>query len=203
MKDNEFLRVERVPMTKQEVRSVVLDRLELRHARCFVDVGAGTGSVAIEAALSHLGLSVIAIEKNPLALNLIADNASHLGCCDRLTIINAYAPCELDVQADAIFIGGSGGNLEDIIDWSLAHLLPGGRLVLSFILQANLTAALAHLRQCEVVELGCTQLQISQLKTLGEGEYFKPNNPVFVIACQRAKPVQLAGSQEAADERAV
>ena len=189
-------------MTKQEVRLVVLDRLELRTARCIVDIGAGTGSVAIEAALRHPALSVIAIEKNPAALSLIADNAGRLGCRDQLTIIDAYAPCELKVQADAIFIGGSGGNLRELIDWSLARLLPGGRLVMSFILQGNLSTALAHLHQCDVTALECTQLQISQLTTLGGGEYFKPNNPVFVIACQRA-PGCPAGSQEVADECAL
>ena len=75
MKDSEFQRAERVPMTKQEVRLVVLDRLELSNARCMVDIGAGSGSVAIEAALRHPQLSVVAIEKNPAALALIAENA--------------------------------------------------------------------------------------------------------------------------------
>ncbi|MGL5287189.1 cobalt-precorrin 7 C15-methyltransferase [Aeromonas sp. RU39B] len=199
MKDSEFQRAERVPMTKQEVRLVVLDRLELSNARCMVDIGAGSGSVAIEAALRHPQLSVVAIEKNPAALALIAENAERLGCRDQLSIIDAYAPCELDVQADAIFIGGSGGNLCELIDWSLERLLPGGRLVMSFILLGNLSSALEHLRRREVTALECSQLQISQLTALGTGEYFKPNNPVFVIACQRAAACP-AGSLEVVDD---
>ncbi len=199
MKDSEFLRAERVPMTKQDVRLVILDRLALQSAHCMVDIGAGSGSVAIEAALRHPALSVIAIEKNPAALELIANNADRLGCRDQLTIIDAYAPCPLEVMADAIFIGGSGGNLCELIDWSLARLQPGGQLVMSFILQGNLTTALAHLRQCDVTALECTQLQISQLTSLGEGEYFKPNNPVFVIACQQAL-VSPAGVEEVVDD---
>lgn len=105
--------------------------------------------------------------------------------CQKVKIIAAEAPCPLDIQADAIFIGGSGGNLTDIIDWALTRLTKTGRLVLSFILLDNLNTALTHLKKCAVAELECTQLQISQMTTLGNGFYFKPNNPTFIISCKK------------------
>ena len=184
MKDAEFLRGEKVPMTKEEVRLMVLERLNLRQATTLIDVGAGTGSVALEAAIRHPELHVIAIEKNPSALRLIEENRQRFDC-QKVKIIAAEVPCPLDIQADAIFIGGSGGNLTDIIDWALTRLTKTGRLVLSFILLDNLNTALTHLKKCAVAELECTQLQISQMTTLGNGFYFKPNNPTFIISCKK------------------
>ena len=184
MKDAEFLRGEQVPMTKEEVRLIVLERLNLRQATTLIDVGAGTGSVALEAAIRHPELHVIAIEKNPSALRLIEENRQRFDC-QKVKIIAAEAPCPLDIQADAIFIGGSGGNLTDIIDWALTRLTKTGCLVLSFILLDNLNTALTHLKKCAVAELECTQLQISQMTILGNGFYFKPNNPTFIISCKK------------------
>ena len=88
-------------------------------------------------------------------------------------------------KADAIFMGGSGGHLTELIDWSMRQLHPAGRLVMTFILQENLNTALAHLDRPGVQGVDCLQLQVSSLTTLGSGHYFKPNNPVFVIACQK------------------
>lgn len=183
MRDDVFARGAKVPMTKEEVRLLALERLDLAGAGLLLDVGAGTGSVAIEAALRHPELKVVALEKNPEALSLIRENADRLGCSDRLQILAGAAPCALDSRPDAVFIGGSGGRLTAIIDWALALLAPGGRLVMSFILLDNLTSALAHLQGLGVAELSCSQLQVSQLQTLGSGFFFKPNNPVFLLSC--------------------
>ena len=143
MKDSEFFRGDKVPMTKEEVRTIALDRLNLSRATTFVDVGAGTGSVALEAAIRHSSLNVIAIEKNPAALSLIETNRARFGC-QNVEIIAAEAPCALPTLVDAVFVGGSGGNLTEIIDWSLAHLTSGGTFVLNFILLDNVTTALNY-----------------------------------------------------------
>ena len=169
MKDELFLRGAQVPMTKEAVRALALAKLELHRARHLIDIGAGTGSVSIEAALQNPALRVTAIERQADALRLLAENRQRFGCD----------------KADAIFMGGSGGHLTALIDWSLAQLHPGGRLVMTFILQENLHSALAHLRQSGIHEVDCQQLAVSTLATLGSGHYFKPHNPVFVIACQK------------------
>jgi cobalt-precorrin-6B (C15)-methyltransferase len=185
MKDDSFLRGHQVPMTKEPVRALALARLALQQARCLIDVGAGTGSVSLEAALNWPQLQVIAIEHNPSALALLADNCQHFGC-QNVQIVSGRAPLPISQQADALFIGGSGGQLTALIDWALAQLLPGGRLVMTFILQENLMSALDHLASCAVCELDCLQLQASTLTALGQGHYFKPNNPTFLISCQKA-----------------
>ena len=184
MKDELFLRGEKVPMTKEAVRALALSKLELHQARHLIDIGAGTGSVSIEAALQNPTLVVTAIERNPAALRLLAENCQHFAC-DNVRIVEGEAPLAVEEAADAVFMGGSGGHLCELIDWSLRQLRPGGRLVMTFILQENLNTALAHLQQLGMQEVDCLQMQISSLTTLGAGHYFKPNNPVFVIACQK------------------
>ena len=74
MKDELFLRGEKVPMTKEAVRALALSKLELHRASHLIDIGAGTGSVSIEAALQNPTLRVTAIERNPAALRLLAEN---------------------------------------------------------------------------------------------------------------------------------
>lgn len=76
MKDDLFLRGARVPMTKEVVRTQALDRLQLHNAKWFIDIGAGTGSVSLEAAMRYPQLQVSAIERNPDALALMAKTAS-------------------------------------------------------------------------------------------------------------------------------
>ncbi|POT59533.1 cobalt-precorrin-6Y C(15)-methyltransferase [Citrobacter amalonaticus] len=184
MKDELFLRGEKVPMTKEAVRALVLSKLELHRASHLIDVGAGTGSVSIEAALQFPSLHVTAIERNPAALRLLDENRQHFACSN-IDILPGVAPMMMTEKADAVFMGGSGGHLNELIDWSMRQLHPGGRLVMTFILLENLNTALAHLEQAGVAGVDCLQMQISTFATLGTGHYFKPNNPVFVIACQK------------------
>ncbi|WP_145601029.1 decarboxylating cobalt-precorrin-6B (C(15))-methyltransferase [Yersinia frederiksenii] len=190
MKDELFLRGQKVPMTKEAVRVLALERLELPGASHLIDVGAGTGSVALEAALRFPHLRVTAIERNPAALELITENRQRLGC-HNVAIIAGTAPLPLADKADAIFIGGSGGHLAELIDWALMTLNPGGRLVLTFILLNNLNEALSHLEKLAhrqagaICQLDCVQLQLSSLTPLGSGHYFKPNNPTYLISCHK------------------
>lgn len=183
MKDELFLRGQQVPMTKEAVRALALSRLELHNATTLIDVGAGTGSISLEAALQYPRLRVTAIERKPEALALMAENCRHFGCEDNIRLLQGEAPLPLAQRADAIFIGGSGGQLAALTDWALAHLNPGGRLVMTFILLENLHQALAHLSTRPVANLDCQQIQQSALTRLGQGHYFKPNNPVYLMSC--------------------
>ncbi|HBV7811740.1 TPA: precorrin-6Y C5,15-methyltransferase (decarboxylating) subunit CbiT, partial [Klebsiella pneumoniae] len=80
MKDELFLRGAQVPMTKEAVRALALAKLELHRARHLIDIGAGTGSVSIEAALQNPALRVTAIERQADALRLLAENRQRFGC---------------------------------------------------------------------------------------------------------------------------
>lgn len=108
MKDELFLRGEKVPMTKEAVRALALAKLELHRASHLIDIGAGTGSVSIEAALQFPSLHITAIERNPAALRLLDENRQHFACAN-IDILPGEAPMMMTEKADAVFMGGSGG----------------------------------------------------------------------------------------------
>ncbi len=153
-------------MTKEAVRALALSKLELHRASHLIDVGAGTGSVSIEAALQFPSLQVTAIERNPAALRLLDENRQRFAC-GNIDILPGEAPMTITGKADAVFMGGSGGHLTALIDWAMGHLHPGGRLVMTFILQENLHSALAHLALIGACRMDCVQLQLSSLTPLG------------------------------------
>ena len=183
MKNNEFIRG-KVPITKEEVRAISLNKLNLKNAKTFIDVGAGTGSVSIEAALTYDNLKVIAIERNDVAIDLINQNVNKFNLSN-IEVIKDYAPLDLDVKADGIFLGGTGNNLEEIIKWSKDLLIPGGRLVANFILIDNFYDTLDLLKKYNFVNLDVSQLSINKLEKLGSRDYFKPHNPIFIISCEK------------------
>ena len=183
MKNDEFIRG-KVPITKEEVRAISLNKLNLKDAKTFIDVGAGTGSISIEAALTYDDLKVIAIERNDVAIDLINQNVEKFNLSN-VEVMKAYAPIDLDIKADGIFLGGTGNNLEEIIKWSKDLLVPGGRLVANFILIDNFYDTLDLLKKYNFVNLDVSQLSINKLEKLGIRDYFKPHNPIFIISCEK------------------
>lgn len=185
MKNKDFI-TGKVPITKEEVRAISLNKLELLNAKTFIDVGAGTGSVSIEAGYSYPNLKVIAIERNDDAIDLVKQNKEKFNL-DNVEIIKAYAPVELDkdIKADAIFLGGTGKKLEEIIDWSKDLLVDGGRLVANFIIIDTFYEMLRLVKEKGFKNIDVTVLNIAKLEKLGTGEYFKPHNPIYIISCEK------------------
>lgn len=182
MKDSLFVR-SKVPMTKEEIRTISLAKLNLKQAKRFLDVGAGTGSISIEACVEYPDLEVTAIETKDVAVDLILENKAKFGV-DNLEVIQGKAPIELEKKFDSIFVGGSGGNLEDILTWSFEHLNPGGSLVLNFILLENATVAFKWLEE-QNMAYDTVQIQVGNGTKLGSGHYFKPLNPVIIIETKK------------------
>ena len=185
MKNKDFI-TGQVPITKEEVRAISLNKLELLNAKTFIDVGAGTGSVSIEAGYSYPNLKVIAIERNDDAIDLVKQNKEKFNL-DNVEIIKAYAPVELDkdIKADAIFLGGTGKKLEEIIDWSKDLLVDGGRLVANFIIIDTFYEMLRLVKEKGFKNIDVTVLNVAKLEKLGTGEYFKPHNPIYIISCEK------------------
>ena len=129
IKDEDFVRG-KVPMTKEEIRILTLVKARITPDTVVYDVGAGTGSISIEAARMAPQGHVYAIEKNPDGIALIAENAKKFGA-ENITIVEGTAPDALaDLPAlDAAIIGGSGRKLADILDIIGARLRPQGRSV--------------------------------------------------------------------------
>lgn len=185
IKDEEFQRGS-APMTKEEVRTVSLAKLQLEENSICYDVGAGTGSVAVEMALrAHQG-KVYAIEKKEAAAELIAENKRKF-VVDNLEIVRGEAPEALALLTAPThaFIGGSSGNLKQIVQ-VLLEKNANVRIVINCITLETVTEALEVIRQffteSEIVQIG-----VSRAKVLGRYHMMMGENPIYVITCQNSE----------------
>lgn len=171
-------------ITKREVRALVLSELNLSEDAVVWDIGSGSGAVAAECArIARLG-KVYALEKS--AENLTNMAANRLKFRADFQIIQEKAPQGLAAlpDPDAVFIGGSGGELANIIAQSAARLRPGGRIVVGAITVETLHGSMEALKAaglaCEV-----TMLQASRGKPILGMTRFDGMNPVYVVSGRR------------------
>lgn len=179
IKDEELIRGN-CPMTKEEIRILSIAKLNLREDSYVLDVGAGTGSISVQAAKFCPYGKVVAIEKDEDAIDTIKKNVDKFKL-NNLELIEGEAMeviSNIDCSFDSIFIGGSGGNIEDIIKEYGKKLLPGGKMILNFITINNLYKAMDALKKLGY-KVSCTQVSIS--KTKGESYMLFGNNPIFII----------------------
>jgi cobalt-precorrin-6B (C15)-methyltransferase len=185
MNDSDFERGS-VPMTKAEVRAVTLAKLQLKTNDVFVDLGAGTGSISIEAArVLHQG-KVIAVERKAEAVELIRKNCRKFKI-ENLKILEYEAPEGLETitHADKIMIGGSGGHLKDLIQWAYEILPLDGRIAMNMITMENVHTGWEMLKICGFEDLEMVQLTVSRGKTLAGYTMMMGQNPVFVLSARK------------------
>ncbi len=182
--DELFYRGE-VPMTKQEIRAISLAKLQLQKTDIVFDIGAGTGSVAVEIALQAVEGRVYAIEKKQDALELIRQNKEKFGT-DNLSLIVADAPEGLDeLPAPAkVFIGGHGGNLQSILD-TVLNKNPDVRIVINAITLETLHDTLSYFRPKCDIGIEIVNISVSKAKMLGHSNLMMAQNPVYIITAQR------------------
>ena len=181
--DEEFIR-DQVPMTKQEVRAAALAKLEICEGDTLYDIGAGTGSVSVEMALLAKTGSVYAIEEKGAALALIRANREKFGVLN-LNITAGSAPevlAELPAP-DGVFIGGSRGRLEDILDCVLRKN-PKVRICVSAIAVETLGAATAALTS-RGLQVEMSQLSVARSRQAGNRHLMMAQNPVWLICARR------------------
>ncbi len=172
-------------ITKREVRAVSLAHLQLRPNSIVWDIGAGSGSVGMEAARLCPDGFVFAIEKNSDDAAIIQQNQQQFKLTNyQLTQAKAPQGLEQWPDPDAVFIGGSGGNLEQLIETSLARLKSGGRLVMNFITLENMHSAITQLKKLHANWELC-QLQVSRNKPILDMQRLQAETPVWIISAQR------------------
>lgn len=181
IEDEHFLRGD-VPMTKSEIRSVSISKLQLRPGDVIYDIGAGTGSVSVEMALQAYEGSVYAVEYDEEALGLIRRNAEQFGAWN-LNIIAGKAPEAMaDLPApDRAFIGGSGGNLGEILEL-LAKKNPGIRVVINAITLETMAEAVSQFKRLGFEEVDFVQIFAARGKAAGSYHMMQGQNPVFIIS---------------------
>lgn len=178
--DEAFVRGE-VPMTKEEVRELALCKLRVRPHDVVWDVGAGTGSVSVEAARAAYAGQVFAVEKNERALELLQKNKDAFEL-PHLRIVAGEAPDVLgDLPVpDRVFVGGSSGRLEHILD-AVRSANPAARVCISAITLETLSAALAWVRKTDALNVDIVQLGVSKSQKIGAYHLMKAANPVYLV----------------------
>jgi precorrin-6Y C5,15-methyltransferase (decarboxylating) len=173
---------ERGQITKAEVRALSIARLAPRAGDTVWDVGAGSGSVSVEvSAFCRPGL-VYAVERRPAQCAYVRENIARFGVAN-VRLVEGQAPEVLSdlPDPDAVFVGGSGGRLADILDVAVGRLRPGGRLVLNLVRLEAL-----HLATIRLAELRheITQLSIARGAKVEGSTRLAALNPVFVVSAR-------------------
>lgn len=190
--DEKFIRG-KVPMTKREVRILTIINANIGESDVVADIGAGTGSLSIEAAQIATRGKVFAIEKKLDAANLIKQNAEKFHV-DNITIINAEAPeCLQKIpKLDVALIGGSSGHLQEILTAINDKLKIGGRIVCNFVTIQSLAACLDWLKSHNDYNYDAIQVQINRLQNVGFYDMAKALNPVHIVTATKIQCKQAA-----------
>ncbi|MBN2041896.1 MAG: precorrin-6Y C5,15-methyltransferase (decarboxylating) subunit CbiT [Spirochaetes bacterium] len=181
--DDEFIRGN-VPMTKEEIRVLSLSKLRLEADSILLDVGAGTGSVSIEAALILKSGKVYSIERKAEAIELIEKNCKKFKV-ENIKIIAGEAPADLpEAQFNRAFIGGSGGNFFSILEWIDLNINADGIIAVNAVTLETLKAAddffISKEYSTEII-----QVAITRAEKKGNSTMMKAQNPIFLItACK-------------------
>ena len=186
IKDEAFVRG-KVPMTKEEIRILTLVKAQIAPDAVVYDIGAGTGSLSIEAARLAPAGHVYAIEKNPEGIGLIAENATKFSV-ENITVVEGAAPDALAglPAPDVALIGGSGRRLADILDLIGERLRPNGRIVANAITMQTVAACLDYFHaHAEQYTYEAIQVQINRLERVGSYDMAKALNPIYIITAQR------------------
>jgi precorrin-6Y C5,15-methyltransferase (decarboxylating) len=172
-------------ITRREVRLLALCYLELRPGSVLWDVGAGSGSVAIEAARLSPRLEVFAVDRDATAFARLEANVAELGA-GRVHAVCAEAPEGLAglPDPDAVFIGGSGGRLKEILGTVRERLEPGGRIVLNCITLENFARGWETLSEMGL-EPEATSVQLAHSRPLGRLHSMEPVNPIFILRARK------------------
>jgi precorrin-6B C5,15-methyltransferase / cobalt-precorrin-6B C5,C15-methyltransferase len=172
-------------ITKSEVRAVTLSKLRLLPDHVFWDLGAGSGSVAIEAAIFVNRGQIVAVEKNSERIARIQNNAKNFGV-EHIRIIEAEFPEGIRDLPDPnrVFVGGGGKDLNQILEAVSLRLLPKGRVVVNTVVLETMTSALATLGRLGFAT-DVVQVQISHSAAMSSGTRLAAKNPVWIIAGER------------------
>lgn len=186
--DEQFERTANVPITKEEVRVIQISKARLRPGQLVYDVGCGSGSVTIEVAVQIESTGrVISIDYDKNAIALTQKNLEKFKISNvKLVLGDAKDQIpELEEQADAIFVGGTGGDTVEIIKLCQTKLKQGGRIVIGTILVETLYAVLQILDKLDFTDVDITQVTIAKSRKTSTGTMMLAKNPVTVISASK------------------
>ncbi len=181
LKDDEMIR-DSVPMTKEEIRDISISKLHLKSDSVLYDIGSGTGSIAVASALLSDDINVYAIEMKDEAIELINKNKDKF-MLDNINVIKAKAPDGLKKlpKATHAFIGGSSGNMKEII-MALRDINLGMRVVINAVSLETIGEISSILNDFNIENEEIIQVQVDRGYKAGSHRLMKAENPVYICA---------------------
>ena len=185
--DEHFERAEKVPITKEEVRTIQLSKARLKPGQTVYDVGCGSGSISVEAGIQiESSGKVIAIDYDENAVELTKKNLKKFNLSNVSVLFGNAKEKISDLEmADVIFIGGTGGDTSDIVKLSENKLKTGGRIVIGIILIETLYSVLQILDTLKFDSIDITQVTISKSRKTTTGTMMLARNPVTIISATK------------------
>ncbi len=182
IRDDDFIQTDSVPgPSKEEIRCLVMCRAMINSEDTVVDIGCGSGGFTVESA--HRARKVIAVDKNPEAIEVTSKNIQKHGVQDKVQLVEGDAlkvTKNLD-PFDVLIIGGSSGDLPQIITMGLGKLKNNGRVIITSILLETRVEAVQTLKKMglspEVVEL-----TVAKGKIMDRGTMMMGRNPITIIS---------------------
>jgi cobalt-precorrin-6B (C15)-methyltransferase len=183
--DELFERNDEVPITKEDVRSIVISKLRLKNNSSAIDVGCGSGSITVELCLQARSGKIYGIDFNEKAIELTKINLKKFGVNAELVLAKAQDVLPSLPKVDSIIIGGTGGNVDKVIELCIGKLKKGGRLVIDTILIETTYKALNLIDNARLDEVDITQVTVAKAKKVTSGTMLLARNPVLLISATK------------------
>lgn len=184
--DELFLRTELVPITKEEIRAIVLSKLRLKETDSIIDIGCGSGSITVELCLQCTKGNVYAVDMDKKALDLTKKNLDRF----RVNAILRYGKVQDIIDSfptvNGIVIGGTNGEIEYIIERSINKLEKEGRLVITTIQIDTMYRGIKSVKDSNLLkDLDFTQISVLKGKNTPTGTMMLARNPVLIISATK------------------
>ncbi|HJT49308.1 MAG TPA: precorrin-6Y C5,15-methyltransferase (decarboxylating) subunit CbiT [Nitrososphaeraceae archaeon] len=183
--DELFDRAEDVPITKEDVRAIVISKLRLKENSAAIDVGCGSGSITVEMCLQTKGNRVYAIDFDEKAVELTRKNLLKFNVKAEVIFSKAQDILPLLPHVDAILIGGTSGEVERIVNLGVDRLNKGGRIVIDTVLIETMYKALTTINQANLKEVDVTQAIITKARKVTTGTMMSARNPIIIISATK------------------
>ncbi|ERM90786.1 hypothetical protein O163_13935 [Caldanaerobacter subterraneus subsp. yonseiensis KB-1] len=182
---DEYFEKDNFPMTKEEIRVLSISKLKLKEDSILWDIGAGTGSISVEAALLSNKGTVYAIEKEREGIELINKNVSKFAVTNLVTVLGEAPEVLFPLpQPDRVFIGGSGKRIQDILEVVDEKLRKKGILVANAITLETMWALTDFLKK-RPYKVEVLSVSIAVSKSAGDKTMMIARNPIYIITGQK------------------
>ena len=193
--DGEFIRGD-IPMTKQTVRAAILSKMNVAKTDTVWDVGAGTGSVSVELAMKASRGKVWAVERESEGCSLIYANKKKFGNWNLNVVLGSAPEALQELPApDRVFIGGSGGNLREIIDTVLSKN-ESALICVSAIVLETMADTVRYMAE-KGMDTDIIQVCVNTSRKAGSRHMMMAANPIYIITGRKAEDPDAEGGADA------